>query len=74
MLTLIFTVLSIYASTGQCLDCIRSLFYVFNPSIACWRFLDPANKVATGESVDVTLHLQNKFHLLKIKIQSLGFK
>ena len=48
-------VFSIFASTGQCLDCIRSFDYVFNSFIACSRFLDPADKIAAGDSVDVTL-------------------
>ena len=68
------TVFSIFVSSGQCLDCIRSFDQVFYSFFACSRFLDPAEVITAEESVDVTLVMLSKFLLLKIKIPSLGFK
>ena len=51
--------------TGQYLIDIRSFDYLFNSSIACSCFLDPTDKIAAGESVDVTLALTEQVSSLK---------
>ena len=49
------TVFSFFASKGQCLDCFRSVNYVFNSFIACSHFLDPDDEIAAGEYTESDL-------------------